>query len=55
MTKDIKIIKQKKITSDSGDIMHFMKNSDNSFIKFGEVYFSTIKKIQSKHGKCIKK
>lgn len=35
---DLKIINLEK-----GDVLHALKSSDNSFINFGEAYFSTIK------------
>ena len=40
----IKITTQKKVTSDNGKIMQFLKKSDDDFSEFGEAYFSTIKK-----------
>ena len=30
------------ITSENGAVMHGMKNIDNGFVDFGEVYFSTV-------------
>jgi dTDP-4-dehydrorhamnose 3,5-epimerase len=32
----------KIITADKGSVMHGMKNIDNGFIDFGEIYFSTV-------------
>ena len=40
---DIQIINLKKISNKNGDIMHFIKCSDQYYKKFGEVYFSWIK------------
>ena len=33
-----------KIESDTGSVLHFIKNDDPGYIGFGEVYFSTVKK-----------
>ena len=33
----------KRIPNPSGDILHAIKNTDNSFTSFGEAYFSIIK------------
>ena len=35
-------------TTESGDVLHGMKNNENSFCGFGEAYFSTIKQGQIK-------
>ena len=40
--RDIQLIKLSRIHNKNGDIMHFIKSSDNGFIEFGEVYFSWI-------------
>jgi dTDP-4-dehydrorhamnose 3,5-epimerase len=40
MIKGVKIIKKKQIIDERGKIMHFMRNDDQNFTKFGEVYFS---------------
>jgi dTDP-4-dehydrorhamnose 3,5-epimerase len=42
----------KRIPADGGDVMHALKNSDNGFIGFGEVYFSWVKKGAVKAWKC---
>ena len=44
MIDKIKVVEQKKIISDNGKIMHFIKKSDTEFSGFGEAYFSTVKK-----------
>ena len=43
MIEGIKINPQKIISMNDGDIMHAMKASDQSFIDFGEAYFSMIR------------
>ena len=53
--KKIKFYKKKKIINKKGNIMHFIKNTDENFIKFGEVYFTWIKKNQSKGFKFHKR
>lgn len=42
MIDGVKITTLKRIPDERGMIMHIMKNSDDSFEKFGEVYCSTI-------------
>tara|TARA_B100001173_G_C15743240_1_gene443676 strand:+ start:208 stop:651 length:444 start_codon:yes stop_codon:yes gene_type:complete len=45
MTKNIsgiKISKLKIISDDRGSVMHMMRNDNEIFDKFGEIYFSTI-------------
>ena len=41
MIKNIKIKYLKIIPDERGSIKHMLKNTDEAFIKFGEVYFST--------------
>jgi dTDP-4-dehydrorhamnose 3,5-epimerase len=47
----------KIITQPNGDVLHGLKSSENSFVDFGEAYFSTIKqgsfKGWKKHTKMI--
>ena len=55
---DIKIIDLKKNYSNkSGEVMHFIKRTDDGFKEFGEVYFSWIKfkkiKAWKQHSKMI--
>ena len=40
MIEGIKIIPKKQIIDERGKIMHMMRNDDENFTKFGEVYFS---------------
>jgi dTDP-4-dehydrorhamnose 3,5-epimerase len=42
MIKGVLITQLKRIPDDRGKIMHIMKNSDDAFENFGEVYCSTI-------------
>ena len=42
----------KRITTEGGDVMHAMKNTDNGFNGFGEVYFSWVKESAIKSWKC---
>ena len=52
---DIKIIDLSRIYNKNGDVMHFLKSTDQGFKKFGEVYFSWINyrciKAWKKHNK----
>ena len=41
--KKIKVVKLKKIPTDGGDVLHFLKNGDEGYKRFGEIYFSQIK------------
>ena len=41
----IKFFKKKIILNPKGNIMKFMKKNDKNYKKFGEVYFTWIKKI----------
>ena len=45
----------KIIDADNGSIMHVLKNSDNGYKEFGEVYFSTIVKDTIKAWKLHKR
>ena len=49
--QDVKIYQKKVITDDRGKILHMMRNDDNYFSKFGEIYFSYVfpKKIKAWH------
>lgn len=38
----IKIIKKEQIVDDRGKIMHMMRNDDQYFQQFGEIYFSCV-------------
>ena len=51
MIKGIQITHLKKIPDERGAIFHMLKKSDPHFIKFGEIYFSTIfnKSIKAWH------
>lgn len=40
MIDGVKIISKKQIIDERGKIMHFMRNDDKNFTKFGEIYFS---------------
>ena len=47
----VKIITKKVISDDRGKILHMLKNDDEEFQKFGEIYFSYVfpKKIKAWH------
>ncbi len=47
----IKIFKKNVITDDRGKILHMMRNDDENFENFGEIYFSYVnpKKIKAWH------
>ena len=49
---DILVTPLKRIPTDGGDVMHALKNSDNGFNGFGEVYFSWVNKRAIKAWKC---
>jgi len=49
---DIILTPLKRIPADGGDVMHALKNSDDGFIGFGEVYFSWVEKGAIKGWKC---
>jgi|TARA_B100001059_G_C17716635_1_gene518361 dTDP-4-dehydrorhamnose 3,5-epimerase len=38
----VQILKKNQITDDRGKVMHMLRNDDNNFEKFGEIYFSTV-------------
>lgn len=40
MIDGVKIIPKKQIIDERGKIMHMMRNDDENFVKFGEIYFS---------------
>ena len=42
MIKDVIITPLKQIKDDRGSVMHMLRNDDNVFKTFGEIYFSTI-------------
>lgn len=44
----VEIIKKDVIADDRGKILHMLKSNDKNFKKFGEIYFSEIKKGQIK-------
>ena len=46
IVKEIKVVKLKKIPTEGGDVLHFLKNGDEGYKRFGEIYFSQIN-----HGK----
>ena len=35
----VKIFKKNVISDDRGKILHMLKNTDENFVKFGEIYF----------------
>lgn len=43
MIQGVKIKPLKQFFDDRGKVMHMMSIEDNEFIKFGEIYFSTVK------------
>ena len=51
LIEGVRIIKKKVITDDRGKILHMLKNTDDGFNKFGEIYFSYVypKKIKAWH------
>ncbi len=44
----IKLTPLKQIFNPKGDVFHAMKKSDEGFVQFGEAYFSTIQKGETK-------
>ena len=52
---NIKFYKKKIIIHNKGNIMHYINRTNKNFIKFGEVYFSWIKKNKVKGWKFHKK
>ncbi len=53
--KKIKFFSKKIISNPKGNIMHYIKKNDKNYIKFGEVYFTWIKKNSLKGWKFHKK
>ena len=53
--KKIKFYKKKIISNSKGDIMHYITKNDKNFTKFGETYFTWIKKNNIKGWKLHKK
>lgn len=53
--ENIRFFKKKIIKNPKGNILHYINKNDKNYIKFGEVYFSWIKKNQSKGWKFHKK
>jgi dTDP-4-dehydrorhamnose 3,5-epimerase len=51
----IQFFKKKIITHPKGNIMHYIKKNDKNYLKFGEVYFTWIKKNALKAWKFHKK
>ena len=49
---DILVTPLKRIPTVGGDVMHVLKNSDNGFNGFGEVYFSWVERGAIKAWKC---
>ena len=49
---DILVTPLKRIPAVGGDVMHVLKNSDNGFNGFGEVYFSWVEQGAIKAWKC---
>ena len=53
--EDILVTPLKRIPTLGGDVMHALKNSDNGFNGFGEVYFSWVENGAIKAWKCHKR
>ena len=53
--KEIKFYKTKTIFNSKGNIIKFIKKNDKNYMKFGEVYFTWIKKDYLKGWKFHKK
>ena len=51
----IKFFTKKIISNPKGNIMHYIKKNDKNYIKFGEVYFTWVKKNNFKGWKFHKK
>ena len=49
---DILVTPLKRIPTAGGDVLHALKNSDNGFNSFGEVYFSWVERGAIKAWKC---
>ena len=54
MIEDLIITETKKFISDKGNVYHGLRNTDNGFSQFGEIYFSFIKKNSIKAWKIHK-
>jgi len=54
MIEDLIITETKKFISDKGNIYHGLRNTDDGFSQFGEVYFSFVKKNSIKAWKIHK-
>ena len=48
MIEGIQIIKKKVILDDRGKILHMLRSDEDNFTKFGEIYFSYVKKKKIK-------
>ena len=48
MIKDINVYPLKQISVQKGDVWHGLKNTDQGFVNFGELYFSNIKPTEIK-------
>ena len=55
IAKSIKVFKNIIIKNKKGDIIKFLNIKDKYFKGFGEIYFSEIKKNQTKGWNCHKK
>ena len=55
MLEGFKIIKLKQFFLEEGNLFHGLKNSDDGYDKFGEIYFSFINKNSIKAWKFHKK
>ena len=42
MIRGVSIVPLLQITDERGKVMHVLKSTDNHFIEFGEIYFSTV-------------
>jgi dTDP-4-dehydrorhamnose 3,5-epimerase len=42
MIQGVSIVPLLQITDERGKVMHVLKSTDNHFIEFGEIYFSTV-------------
>ena len=49
---DILVTPLKRISTNGGDVMHALKNTDQGFNGFGEVYFSWVEQGAIKAWKC---
>ena len=51
MIQDVIIVKKQVISDDRGKILHMLRNDDENFNKFGEIYFSYVypNKIKAWH------